>query len=706
MSKTTIKGLIITIIAFLIFGLVGYFGIYLQTALAPGGLTVESISPDYRVISNQKELENMNFLIKAVITGRSQSIVGETLNPTEFSEKSGYTPNKPFTIRAEKVMNTISWDLESTSPINRIYEYKLVRQRAGVFSSAPSCPSNTIVEYSSSNKQFLDVIKYFNVIAFISSQFKDRFCIVTTTLGQAGRLGDSFEEVSANLVLDVGGVKSTPVKISNVNAGSVTLKDAKTGMVIGNVQQTGLKSTGVDTKTKVANTFTPVYLNSNWKIVKSTTFNLYKEEAANLERYNIFKPNTNCGTFESPNACVARAIDDQLRRVNNALQKVKSESEQIEGGSTILNPSSLSNGQVVIISNGVKWSYLDVVLQLRASWVGVSIPVSEPEFVGSLKCEIVSGQEGFIRGTIRNDGDSIGKVGFEVSGCDPIRASQSPDYTSVIVSAGGQTSFSIPINSGGFIGNKNCVVIGRDVEYGDAKTNPAKVTCAVKEPLRCEGGETEIKGLCVYKCNTVRNQMESLLCCNKRVPLLRSDGTYYCDETPPPPTPPGCIPEKEICDDKEDNDCDALIDSDDPDCKGIVEECKPILRLFGVNVIPSFGIRQKTIIEKGRGWLSNLFFGTSKTDYTSCVGLTQGISYIVGIMMLILSTLLITLQFNKMFKKSKGLKVLGFFIALFVGFLLYILTVGIFWVGLIIFVLLIIILVVLKVALGSIGLRG
>ena len=142
----------------------------------------------------------------------------------------------------------------------------------------------------------------------------------------------------------------------------------------------------------------------------------------------------------------------------------------------------------------------DVRLRIRASWLGIVIPVGEPEVVRVEADDFIEGQTGYLKVTVRNSGDYEGSFSLEAQCDDNIEVVGSVNQFRL--DAGESDIINIPVKSIKDVSSSEsdrCEVIltERTSDETDSKT----VTMTVNQQTFCESGDQKCEGSQAYKCD-------------------------------------------------------------------------------------------------------------------------------------------------------------------------------------------------------------
>lgn len=506
------------------------------------GFTVTSISTS-RIISNQEDISDTWFLIDTVLDGGGQSIVG-VINQNDFEQESGYETEYPLEISMSTVDETLDINIQNLN--EPLYKYSMITvDRPNLF-TAPECPGGT--EYE---------IEYYSWTGTLTHMI----CVDKVQVATKGRLSDAQVGFNADIGLEVG--DDEIIKTISNRDSSVSFYDGNT--LRATAQWTGNLMTG-DQLPEYGD-IVPVYwtdsaYNTRWKLLYNDHINQYDNYLATTTSALRNWENNQVSVDNWEQA--VENVDAEIDTLNNYVDyTMKRTDVQITHQTEISNQYS-SDDASVRLSLDRRFSNPNILFKVKADWVGVKIPVGEPQITG-LNCdEWNSGEIGVIDVEIRNVGDTTSTFLIEIKNCDPIESRYGTGTNRVTIEEGDTKTVPVQLSTGGYAQDltRICTVRVYDYNYPENEDQD-DVRCEMEEATACEEGRVWVDGDCIKECKD--NEIVTVECCDHGV--IYENGEYKCDESP--------TGKDEICDNLEDDDGDGLIDMEDPDCqeKSCTELC-------------------------------------------------------------------------------------------------------------------------------------
>jgi len=503
-QKTILGGAAVLLALILVFGVA-------LPAMSSRGMNVMSITTDATIISPSTNLETVNFIVTASIDGSGQSIVGETITPAQFKDGkedaggSGYESNHSLEISVEAFEESATYSILNMGTSGRLYEYSVVTIERGGFHLA-ECSGNPYDQWTSA--------KFFPYY---------RYCVYRDHVGQVGELSSSQVGFNALVELESGG-EVVSANVSNTQQ-SVALRDPYTNKVRAFVSWVGSLITG-NTPPNAAN-YKAVLSGGRWNVAHDYTWNDYATQ------HRITKAElSDAKSWRSP-------PDGAITYNNNALDELLEEDVDMVNDENDrfdvdkLNPADENNGKFVVnlrrrIANPV------FTFKIKASWIGVQIPVGEPTILPiGKKCQARSGGGGVLELLVKNSGGTVGYFLPEMW-CSPFYIYGTPSKTEI--EAGKIEKISVSLRGGDENTelSKDCMV--RVYDYNDPTMyDEATITCERLTAIQCTPDEMWIEGLCVVKCNSEGTKDEIVKCCeaDQYIKIEGSDVTCIDNKVKP-----------------------------------------------------------------------------------------------------------------------------------------------------------------------------
>lgn len=513
-----VGGIVLAVI--IVFALL-FVGVQFAT-VGSSGLTVVSVSPA-SVISNDADLAQANFIVNTVANGNSQSLVG-SLTPSEFASKTfnKFSSDFPLSFGVSGVKETLVYSIRNDKiPLSKfsLSSNDCAKRVLGIcYSDAPACGVGSCSGSSGSCLIGSGTIK-----SKVTGSVWKRYCVYENQIGTVGQVRDTPDtSFSANLFVSVNGQDKVQ-RISSKTNPTVVFKDAQ-GSFLAQASWTGSLITG--NAPPSGNDYGAYFLNVNtrWKLAAIQDVSTYESQLESVR--NLIKSQTNVlvaqedgltaegtiektmsGYFSNHNALVDRIMSQDLN--------VKC-TQQGDNGCGSNFPFGSADKGTITVQTANSITYPQIIWLVKASWIGVRIPVGEPDIV-SASCPAFNAQagqdaSGDVKVAIKNVGSAEGTFTVSVSDCAPFQ--QTSNFVSTgTVGVGSQVTVDVPMNSG--VVNqevsKNCVV--RVASQDGSNSDTASVTCSLKLAQVCSPTSVRVAGNCIYKCSADGSSDELQKCC-------------------------------------------------------------------------------------------------------------------------------------------------------------------------------------------------
>ena len=514
--------------------------------------------------SNKVDLNNDLFKILLQVGIGTDEIIA-SIDNTEFNRalieegfKSASTETDiSFSSNIQK--ETVKYRLIPGQGTGEVFTVYSVQSQTdpGLWGDPPSCTYNSANERIIFDRDFT---------------YGDRFCIIEKDFGRFGNIGLDSIQTDIAYELRKGGQIATSGILSNMgtNSGLKELRD-NTGKFIGRLRisqvsqsagafppnPSSYRGTYIFGKGWQLNNFQDV---DDYKSVRSSLLTSRVPTLKSSEQNIFLKECWNLFSSDKTNTCLRAKLKEAISPVQVNVYTVQTRLASLSNGNTQISGLTESNGFIYYYPTASKLTNPETLLELQASWVGIRILVSEPR-IDNVECPAFT-QNGAIKVKVINTGQVTSNFGVKLNSCNNIQ--QSSETLEKSISDGSSTEFIIPIQSNGNAFTSTCSVSAFNVELPDSTRKTDTVSCQSKAIGVCTEGDQKLTTQggqdCVLQCGTNGQYGSSpILCCDKGVePVVKSGKVIY-----------QCIQSsnKEICDNKIDDDNDGKVDKDDSDCE-------------------------------------------------------------------------------------------------------------------------------------------
>lgn len=169
------------------------------------------------------------------------------------------------------------------------------------------------------------------------------------------------------------------------------------------------------------------------------------------------------------------------------------------GGNVATTTGTLSSGQI-IMNLGTQVQFPVLSMKIKASLIGINIPVGKPKIISVSSQTFQTGQNGVVQVTIQNVGDGAGSFSVYAS-CDNQFSQNGNSLTISSLTPNSQQTVYIPITANVVSGTSSgtCTVTAKDINNPnnvDIKT----VSVSSNAIAICESGSTRISGNNIQQC--------------------------------------------------------------------------------------------------------------------------------------------------------------------------------------------------------------
>jgi len=475
------------IVGVIIICLVVASGIYIQRQLAIGeaeGFTVMSISTS-QAISPDTDLSKTWFTITVALTGGGESIVG-TISPLDFQAFSNYETEYPLEITVDAVDEVAVYNIINEA--DPIYKYNVDYID----------DISYIVQRGESWDDFYAITKEgyeYGICNWVSSSTSGSTYQVNEELvGQKGAFENPIVKYHANVKVTSAG--ETFEKTIGSNDMSLAFYDSDENL-IATAQWIGSLVTG-DAPPNADNyvavlTKRGFDLQSSWGIAHKTEWDTYKSSLLSTQE-KLKTAAMCCCDHSGPNPCSSCQPDwSGAITTSNNYADVVLRSDATFTTSPIQDKYSENNASAVVTLDTRLLNPV-ITFKVRADWVGVKIPVGQPQIVGITAEDVPSGESGDITITVKNVGDADASFAVTVSDCEPITQKYSDPI--VTINAGQTQTVNVPMVVGAVSEymTKTCNV--KVYDYNNpSRYDTGTVSVNVLPAKICEPGDYKISPL-------------------------------------------------------------------------------------------------------------------------------------------------------------------------------------------------------------------
>lgn len=477
-------------------------------------MTVTSISTQPNVISQSTDLSAVNWIVDATLNGGGESITG-TIDPTQFSDMTQYSSKIPITIRVSALDEYFDYPIVNTG--QQVLRYTLEKKGVGQCVNAAY------------------VIPYRGILTQYLGMGTD-ICIYATPVAVVGNIDNPTNRLSAKIDLEANN-KIISKTIDTLTQQSVEFRDSS-NTYYGSATWVGNLVTGNSPPNGAYYVATYKTSETQWRISPRT-------ELTNYQLADSTAKSRLAGWRDFPNDFKVDNVDQAVSIIQAELNKVNSQSDLLTGGTsatigksqTLVSPESKTSGKVRVLFDDRTVQMMNIRFLLKASWIGISMPVGMPH-ITSVSCpSFASGSnEGICTVNVENTGKGTGTfyaTFTDASGVFQQRSIPSK-YT---IAPGASVAIPITISHGTSTSgvSKSCLVSVYD--YHDSSLRDDEyVTVSMTAPLMCTPGSVRTEGSCVYPCGS-NGQETTPLCCQSGTTLQFNESDtssqykgWYCKE--------------------------------------------------------------------------------------------------------------------------------------------------------------------------------
>jgi len=483
------------------------------------GMTITSIS-NVGVLTPDSDLSGKWFLINAVSNG-GQSIVA-TINPSQTQSLGlGYETEYPMTVEMEASEEKVKYLIKNTG--TNIYSYESLIQSSPdgcsdiwywVGEDAPSCPSDYTWK--------IDV--HGTDVSWDAKYVCKRVCVKKVQEGVSSIIEPASVKKKIKMVLTASGERlEQEVEVGrSANFYSNILRDT-----IATIQVPALFWTGNYPASGQGYKGYHQIDSGKWSITTDERLNNYIGVSPSLDLYltNLQDKNRFIYTDFSENS-----FNYEIGKVNKIVTSMQNDNAQI--GGSLTNIEKINGQTYATVDSDATLARANIVIRMRADWVGIKIPFGKPKIISSSCPDFKSGENGEIILQVQNTGTSTGNFIPSVS-CEEVE--QSYNLGSVSISAKQIKEIIIPIDTGLFAGERldTCKIRVEDYNNPD-NYDESSATCQLLKPALCIENDIYTSNNCISQC--IGGVKEELHCCENNEKLSYDESLigneydgFYCN---------------------------------------------------------------------------------------------------------------------------------------------------------------------------------
>lgn len=450
------KILLIVSLLVILFG--AGFIIYNYTQQSTYGFTTLSLSPNVQLNSNDPTIGGQAWILTVSQNGAGQGAYGT------FTAESGSASSDPFTITTSLDENYALYTIQNTNvPIRQL---QWTTTTYNPFGSLGGCNPD-----------------YWSYAFIEGGLFSKVWCYKYTTDGYYGTISSG--NVNFQSSIKVQGKEGTDTcTISNTGSQSCYSNNNKfyVSWVGSLVSGQSIPNAANDGKIAVYKPST-----SGWQIGSQIN-------------YNTYKTYDQTGFTSCLNLPVNGDVGSCFTKYNNYESQVLTPvSWSIVGGSNAITLGSQSNGKIQM-NLPMQVQFPVLTMRVKASFIGINIPVGKPQIVSGSSQEFQTGQSGTIKVSVKNIGDGDGT--FDVSATCTNGFSQTGNALRISSLSPGNTQIVyLPITANVQSGTSSgtCTVLAKD--YNNPNNFDTKVVSVSASQLTiCTEGDQRISGQNIQEC--------------------------------------------------------------------------------------------------------------------------------------------------------------------------------------------------------------
>lgn len=525
-----------------------------------GGFDTLAVS-SVPVVSNDAVLSNLNYVITSIMGG-AQCYTGG-LTASSLATNAG-TPSKELTFLANNVKEKVSYNLEAAPgvTVSRVLYWPvdegnnllvaLSGDNAGTAGDGvvwvkEGYPLPLCAVSASGVKPSYEII--LSYAQGWNGKWWTLYCVAEFPVATPGNIRGPGLGTNADVTICAG----TECLSRNVGAEPGTIgQEFSLSAGIGTVAVVKPQTVGLNPNQPLPDTggYSALYIKgqSQWHVVSTLALNSYTGSYASL--IGNLRDNNVMSKGSSVNFLGAGFIDTLRQSISdwNGVEARDDSATLVPGFTKTVAPTA-STGGPLTYEGRPTYSRTTYTITARADWVGVVIPVGQPDLVSVSPAEFTSGGAGQIGLVARNAGNVLASFNF-------LAACQSPVYQSKALSniplgPGQQASLALDVSGGAAAtaASGTCKVTMCDSQRASLCVSK-DTTYSMSAPSECVGiaeGRSRSSGSAIYSC--INNKLVSTSCPLGVAPdgsrcLTTQDRleTIGGEATQPTPPPAGQIP--------------------------------------------------------------------------------------------------------------------------------------------------------------------
>jgi hypothetical protein len=478
-----------------------------QSITPDSAFTIRSITPS-KIISNDADLASANFQINAVINNGGQSIVG-TIGTDTFKKESGFTSTYPLTISMSAIKETLTYNIGNEGQL-----FKWDIKTSDVFSWSVDEKKYCLAGYQCVLKTIPGAWYAGNTYQVIS--------VKPIPMGNFGYFSKPNINWAGKITMSING-RSITKDIGSIDT-AIDFSDDRGWF--GNAKWIGSLITGTATPQETA--FKAIHLTDapSWKVAQAVTYNTYVT--------SLSYSKTEVNRLSSLTTYTTSMSDDLLTAVNNHNAKYD---QLINEDLTITYVSGTeealkrepSASNVIIESTNRRIANPELVLTVKASELGILIPVGKPQIIPPIDSpSFASGSNnGYAIANFKNIGAATGTFAATVTDTSGIytQTSTSPQ---VSVSPGSTGTIRVEISHGSSAEKISKTATMKVFEYNKPSNyDEESFVISMTIPKTCTPNAKRVDGKIVWVCST-DGMTESIFLDCTSTGLDYKDGKYSC----------------------------------------------------------------------------------------------------------------------------------------------------------------------------------
>jgi hypothetical protein len=505
----------ILLFSILIFALIGTsaFAISNYYSFTESDMKIISISTDVNVISPSTDLSSVNYIITAVMQGSGESLSG-TIKSEDAVTNNGYSMEKDFTMRAGNVEEILQYPIRNEH--RTIYSYEINQ-----VDSFDECQSGD-VQITSPTGWFSD----------------DKYCVHKEEAGVKGILTSPQHSVNVDFLIDVEG-ESYEKTMNTVKNPDIEFED-NNGNFLSKISWNGNLYTGNPPPDKSGYVVTYSKDFSSWRVAEETKYENY--------RYDFSRVENKLSTMEDYNYRISDTalanLKEDINNLNSNLDDLIYSNDKISGNYDYSIDQSIEDNRnenggtlkLVLDDKDNPIYYPEYTIKLSADWVGVNIPVGNPQ-ITNIECpEFASGDDkGYCIVSIKNYGDSPSSVYAGMEDVPPFSQEGTSNKIYLEPSESGQVTIFINHNDYGEEITKDARFFVYDTNNPSVK-NYKTTELSMTEAQYCSPNSYEPDGNILRQCKADGSGWAVVLDCNNEEILTKDTSVtqdmngWYCKE--------------------------------------------------------------------------------------------------------------------------------------------------------------------------------